>query len=48
MSCTILSTLQGKAERQVLVRDYDAGKAAAFDTRVPNLKEVYTLDGYRM
>ncbi|KAJ8747970.1 hypothetical protein K2173_014372 [Erythroxylum novogranatense] len=34
--------------RQVLVEDYDAGKAVAFEKRISNLKEVYTLDGYKM
>ncbi|CAK9135142.1 unnamed protein product [Ilex paraguariensis] len=38
----------GSAERQVLVRDYDVGKTVAFDQRVSNLKEVYTLEGYKM
>ncbi|KAG6659254.1 structural maintenance of chromosomes protein 6B-like isoform X1 [Carya illinoinensis] len=38
----------GDAERQVLVRDYNAGKAVAFEERILNLKEVYTLDGYKM
>lgn len=38
----------GNAERQVLVKDYDAGKAVAFEQRISNLKEVYTSDGYRM
>lgn len=38
----------GNAERQVLVKDYDDGKAVAFDQRVPNLKEVYTSDGFKM
>lgn len=40
--------MQGGAERQVLVRDYDMGKTIAFDQRIPNLKEVYTLEGQRM
>jgi hypothetical protein len=39
---------QGDAERQVLVRDYDMGKAVAFGQRILNLKEVYTSDGYKM
>ncbi|KAM7504621.1 hypothetical protein LguiB_003525 [Lonicera macranthoides] len=38
----------GSAERQVLVKDYEDGKSVAFDQRISNLKEVYTLDGYRM
>ncbi|XWS36962.1 hypothetical protein CRYUN_Cryun19dG0002600 [Craigia yunnanensis] len=38
----------GKAERQVLVKDYNMGKAVAFDHRIPNLMEVFTLDGFRM
>ncbi|GER35076.1 structural maintenance of chromosomes family protein [Striga asiatica] len=36
------------AERQVLVKDYDAGKKVAFEQRVANLKEVFTSDGYKM
>ncbi|WMV31145.1 hypothetical protein MTR67_024530 [Solanum verrucosum] len=40
--------LWGNAERQVLVKDYDAGKTVAFDQRISNLKEVYTSDGYKM
>lgn len=39
---------QGGAERQVLVKDYDTGKAVTFEERVSNLKEVYTCDGFRM
>ncbi|XWS51588.1 hypothetical protein CRYUN_Cryun12cG0189600 [Craigia yunnanensis] len=38
----------GKAERQVLVKDYNMGRAVAFDQKVPNLTEVFTLDGFRM
>ncbi|KAF7836353.1 structural maintenance of chromosomes protein 6B [Senna tora] len=38
----------GSVERQVLVRDYDAGKVVAFDQRISNLKEVFTSDGYKM
>ncbi|KAF3433163.1 hypothetical protein FNV43_RR24265 [Rhamnella rubrinervis] len=47
---TVLNVLvdMGNAERQVLVKDYDAGKAVAFDQRISNVKEVYTLDGYKM
>ncbi|XP_062092192.1 structural maintenance of chromosomes protein 6A [Humulus lupulus] len=47
---TVLNVLVdvGNAERQVLVKDYDIGKVVAFDSRNPNLKEVYTLDGYKM
>ncbi|KAM3281888.1 structural maintenance of chromosomes protein 6B [Capsicum chacoense] len=47
---TVLNVLidLGNAERQVLVKDYDAGKAVAFDQRISNLKEVYTSDGYKM
>ncbi|EOY22856.1 Structural maintenance of chromosomes 6A, putative isoform 4 [Theobroma cacao] len=37
-----------KAERQVLVKDYNIGRAVAFDQRIPNLMEVFTLDGFRM
>ncbi|KAL5718364.1 hypothetical protein ACHQM5_011431 [Ranunculus cassubicifolius] len=36
------------AERQVLVKDYDVGKAVAFHQRIQNLKEVYTSDGTKM
>ncbi|XP_051143758.1 structural maintenance of chromosomes protein 6B [Andrographis paniculata] len=36
------------AERQVLVKDYDVGKTVAFDQRIPNMREVYTSDGYKM
>ena len=39
---------QGDAERQVLVKDYDMGKAVAFEQRILDLKEVHTLDGYKM
>ncbi|KAL7001725.1 Structural maintenance of chromosomes protein 6B [Sarracenia purpurea var. burkii] len=47
---TVLNVLVdlGKAERQVLVRNYDVGKKVAFDQRIMNLKEVYTSDGYKM
>lgn len=48
---TVLNVLVdvGNAERQVLVQDYDAGKVVAFDSRKnSNVKEVYTLDGYKM
>ncbi|XP_065871539.1 structural maintenance of chromosomes protein 6B-like isoform X2 [Euphorbia lathyris] len=47
---TVLNVLvdMGAAERQVLVEDYDGGKAVAFDKRILNVKEVYTLDGYKM
>ncbi|KAM6582092.1 hypothetical protein CsatB_009094 [Cannabis sativa] len=49
-SHTVLNVLVdvGNAERQVLVQDYDIGKVVAFDSRNSNLKEVYTLDGYKM
>ncbi|PWA72766.1 P-loop containing nucleoside triphosphate hydrolases superfamily protein [Artemisia annua] len=49
-SPTVLNVLvdQGHAERQVLVRDYEMGKAVAFDQRIQNLLEVYTLEGHRM
>jgi hypothetical protein len=39
---------QGNAERQVLVRDYEVGKSVAFDSRIQNMKEVYTADGFKM
>ncbi|KAJ8542030.1 hypothetical protein K7X08_016896 [Anisodus acutangulus] len=47
---TVLNVLidVGNSERQVLVKDYDAGKAVAFEQRISNLKEVYTSDGYKM
>ncbi|XP_010483816.1 PREDICTED: structural maintenance of chromosomes protein 6B [Camelina sativa] len=35
-------------ERQVLAENYEVGKAVAFGKRLSNLKDVYTLDGYRM
>lgn len=38
----------GKAERQVLVKDYSVGRTVAFDQRIPNLTEVFTLDGFKM
>lgn len=49
-SPTVVNVLidMGSAERQVLVRDYDMGKTVAFDQRISNLKEVYTLEGHRM
>lgn len=47
---TVMNVLvdMGNGERQVLVKDYKTGIAVAFDQRIPNLKEVYTSDGYRM
>ncbi|XP_050223686.1 structural maintenance of chromosomes protein 6B-like isoform X2 [Mercurialis annua] len=47
---TVLNVLvdMGGAERQVLVENYDAGSAVAFDKNILNVKEVYTLDGYKM
>ncbi|KAG6390860.1 hypothetical protein SASPL_148605 [Salvia splendens] len=47
---TVLNVLidMGNAERQVLVKDYEVGKTVAFDQRIPNLKEVYTSDGYKI
>ncbi|XP_023549942.1 structural maintenance of chromosomes protein 6B-like isoform X2 [Cucurbita pepo subsp. pepo] len=49
-SHTVINVLidKGDAERQVLVKDYDVGKSVAFDQRIKNLKEVFTLDGYKM
>ncbi|KAL9237139.1 hypothetical protein vseg_011725 [Gypsophila vaccaria] len=49
-SATVLNVLvdKGSAERQVLVKDYDVGKAVAFEKRVSNLKEVYTSEGHKM
>ncbi|KAG9452307.1 hypothetical protein H6P81_005211 [Aristolochia fimbriata] len=47
---TVLNVLvdMASAERQVLVEDYNVGRSVAFDQRVPNLKEVFTSDGFRM
>ncbi|RWR86686.1 structural maintenance of chromosomes protein 6B-like protein isoform X1 [Cinnamomum micranthum f. kanehirae] len=47
---TVMNVLvdMGSAERQVLARDYEIGKSIAFDQRISNLKEVYTIEGYRM
>ncbi|KAL8233115.1 hypothetical protein R6Q57_002893 [Mikania cordata] len=49
-SPTVVNVLvdMGGAERQVLVTDYDMGTKVAFDQRISNLKEVYTLEGHRM
>ncbi|GMJ05949.1 structural maintenance of chromosomes 6A [Hibiscus trionum] len=38
----------GKAERQVLVKDYNMGRTVAFDQRIQNVLEVFTLDGFKM
>ncbi|CAK8575369.1 unnamed protein product [Lathyrus sativus] len=38
----------GNVERQVLVNDYNTGKVVAFEERIQNLKEVFTLDGCKM
>ncbi|GFQ04708.1 structural maintenance of chromosomes protein 6b [Phtheirospermum japonicum] len=47
---TVLNVLVdvANAERQVLAKDYDAGRLVAFDQRISNLKEVYTSDGFKM
>ncbi|KAH9328585.1 hypothetical protein KI387_000693, partial [Taxus chinensis] len=47
---TIVNVLvdQGSVERQVLVRDYDMGKEVAFESRSQNVKEVFTMDGFKM
>nr|AAD54769.1 SMC-like protein [Arabidopsis thaliana]AAD54770.1 SMC-like protein [Arabidopsis thaliana] len=47
---TFLNVLvdQSGVERQVLAENYEEGKAVAFGKRLSNLKEVYTLDGYKM
>ena len=42
--CSTIFCFQGSVERQVLVRNYEEGTKVAFDQRIPNLKEVYTLD----
>ncbi|CAN0891536.1 Structural maintenance of chromosomes protein 6B [Linum grandiflorum] len=49
-SDTVLNVLidMGNVERIVLVEDYSTGTAVAFEQRVFNLQEVYTLDGYKM
>ncbi|CAJ2654333.1 unnamed protein product [Trifolium pratense] len=39
---------QGNVERQVLVNDYNTGKVVAFEERIRNLKEVFTVDGCKM
>eukprot|EP00252_Welwitschia_mirabilis_P022218 TRINITY_DN5961_c0_g1_i1.p1 TRINITY_DN5961_c0_g1~~TRINITY_DN5961_c0_g1_i1.p1 ORF type:complete len:857 (-),score=220.02 TRINITY_DN5961_c0_g1_i1:32-2512(-) len=39
---------QGNMERQVLVKDYEAGKSIAFEKKFPNIKEVFTMDGYKL
>ncbi|CAA7026945.1 unnamed protein product [Microthlaspi erraticum] len=43
----VLVDLSG-VERQVLAESYEIGKTVAFERRLENLKEVYTMDGYRM
>ncbi|VVB13603.1 unnamed protein product [Arabis nemorensis] len=47
---TVLNVLVdvSSVERQVLAENYDVGKAVAFGKRLSNLKDVYTLDGFRM
>ncbi|GAB2284966.1 hypothetical protein Dimus_019421 [Dionaea muscipula] len=47
---TVMNVLvdKGHVEQQVLVKDYEMGKEVAFLQRVPNLKEVYTKEGYNM
>ncbi|GAB2233566.1 hypothetical protein Droror1_Dr00002792 [Drosera rotundifolia] len=47
---TVMNVLvdKGHIERQVLVQDYEMGKEATFVQRVPNLKEVYTKEGFNM
>ncbi|CAH2073623.1 unnamed protein product [Thlaspi arvense] len=47
---TVLNVLVdlGGVERQVLAENYDVGKTIAFEKRLSNLKEVFTIDGYRM
>lgn len=49
-NATVMNVLidVGHAERQVLVSDYSVGKSVAFDRNIQNLKEVYTLEGYKM
>ena len=32
----------------MLVNDYGIGKVVAFEKRIPNLKEVFTVEGYKM
>ncbi|KAK2380373.1 structural maintenance of chromosomes protein [Trifolium repens] len=38
----------GNVERQVLVNDYNTGKVVAFEERIQNLKEVFTVEGCKM
>ncbi|PON53147.1 Structural maintenance of chromosomes protein [Trema orientale] len=48
---TVLNVLVdvGNVERQVLVENYEVGKVVAFNnSRNSNVKEVYTLDGFKM
>ncbi|KAL0738401.1 hypothetical protein Bca4012_014611 [Brassica carinata] len=47
---TVLNVLVdvSNVERQVLAENYEVGKAVAFGKRLSNLKDVFTLDGYRM
>ncbi|KAL9266845.1 Structural maintenance of chromosomes protein 6B-like protein [Drosera capensis] len=47
---TVMNVLvdKGHIERQVLVQDYEMGKEVTFIQRVPNLKEVYTKEGFNM
>ncbi|KAG2242222.1 hypothetical protein Bca52824_095935 [Brassica carinata] len=35
-------------ERQVLAENYEVGKTVAFERRLAHLKDVFTIDGYRM
>uniref|UniRef100_A0A1J3I1T9 Structural maintenance of chromosomes protein 6 n=1 Tax=Noccaea caerulescens TaxID=107243 RepID=A0A1J3I1T9_NOCCA len=47
---TVLNVLVdvNSVERQVLAENYEVGQAVAFGKRLSNLKEVFTLDGFRM
>ncbi|CAN1267083.1 Structural maintenance of chromosomes protein 6B [Linum perenne] len=47
---TVLNVLidMANAERVVLVEDYDTATRVAFEQRIQNMQEVYTLEGYKM
>ncbi|XP_010423182.1 PREDICTED: structural maintenance of chromosomes protein 6A [Camelina sativa] len=47
---TVLNVLvdMSGVERQVLAENYEVGKTIAFERRLLNLKDVFTIDGYRM
>jgi len=39
---------QSCVERHVLAENYEVGKIIAFERRLSHLKDVFTIDGYRM